>query len=334
MSKLNSLKPHDSFFKRILSDERNLKDILRHFLPEAISKDIAYESVKLITTEKVKGYKQYRLDLAVECKIGEEDGQVYFVFEHKSYPDMAVLIQIASYMTAVWDEEMRKKGEKLTPIIPVIFYHGDGEWKISPRFAGQFGSISEAISRYAMDYGYVLVDLRGMRDEEIEERSGGNSFLAFALLAMRYAVLSDISGLKVVFRAAIISLDREELFVIFDYIMHTREEQLDEFIEVAKEVGGENMVQSLAERLINEGKEKGIREGIEKGIQKGIEKGIQKGAIKGKQAALIRLLNKKFGLTKAEERRIESVEDESKIDEALELVLTASEKAEVMRALK
>ncbi|KUK39913.1 MAG: hypothetical protein XD68_0553, partial [Synergistales bacterium 54_24] len=35
-----------------------------------------------------------------------------------------------------------------------------------------------------------------------------------------------------------------------------------------------------------------------------------------------------------EERRIESVEDESKIDEALELVLTASEKAEVMRALK
>ena len=86
------------------------------------------------------------------------------------------------------------------------------------------------------------------------------------------------------------------------------------------------MVQSLAERLINEGKEKGIREGI--------EKGIQKGAIKGKQAALIRLLNKKFGLTKAEERRIESVEDESKIDEALELVLTASEKAEVMRALK
>lgn len=29
-----------------------------------------------------------------------------------------------------------------------------------------------------------------------------------------------------------------------------------------------------------------------------------------------------------------SVEDESKIDEALELVLTASEKAEVMRALK
>ncbi len=90
------------------------------------------------------------------------------------------------------------------------------------------------------------------------------------------------------------------------------------------------MVQSLAERLINEGKEKGIREGIEKGI----EKGIQKGAIKGKQAALIRLLNKKFGLTKAEKRRIESVEDESKIDEALELVLTASEKAEVMRALK
>ena len=94
------------------------------------------------------------------------------------------------------------------------------------------------------------------------------------------------------------------------------------------------MVQSLAERLINEGKEKGIREGIEKGIEKGIQKGIQKGAIKGKQAALIRLLNKKFGLTKAEERRIESVEDESKIDEALELVLTASEKAEVMRALK
>lgn len=61
---------------------------------------------------------------------------------------------------------------------------------------------------------------------------------------------------------------------------------------------------------------------------------MQKGAIKGKQAALIRLLNKKFSLAKAEERRIGAVEDESKIDKALELVLTTSEKAEVMQALK
>jgi hypothetical protein len=61
-------------------------------------------------------------------------------------------------------------------------------------------------------------------------------------LAMRYAVLSVISKLKVVFKAAIIKLDKEELFVIFDYITHISEEELDEFIEVAKEIGGENMV--------------------------------------------------------------------------------------------
>ena len=34
------------------------------------------------------------MDIAVECKIAGAEGRLYFVFEHKSYPDPGVFLQL------------------------------------------------------------------------------------------------------------------------------------------------------------------------------------------------------------------------------------------------
>jgi len=79
---------------------------------------------------------------------------------------------------------------------------------------------------------------------------------------------------------------------------------------IAKELGGEELMSSLAEKLIS------------------------KGEIKGKQDVLIKLLRRKFGLSSSDEKMIRSVTDEAKLDAAAEAVLDATSKDEVFKILR
>ena len=162
--------PHDRLFKRVMSDEANVRKFIKEFLPKDISNQIDLKEMKLIPTEKIKGYNKYYMDIAVECKISDTKGQLYFVFEHKSYPDPGVLLQILNYMTVTWDEQ-KKKNKPLIPIIPVVIYHGSSSWNVTTHFQGQFDSLNESIKPYVPEFNYVLVDLTQIPNKEIEQRA-------------------------------------------------------------------------------------------------------------------------------------------------------------------
>ena len=61
--------PHDRLFKRVMSDEANVRQFIKEFLPKELSSQIDLNDMKLIPTEKVRGYNKYYMDIAVECKI-------------------------------------------------------------------------------------------------------------------------------------------------------------------------------------------------------------------------------------------------------------------------
>jgi hypothetical protein len=82
---------------------------------------------------------------------------------------------------------------------------------------------------------------------------------------------------------------------------------------IVEELGGEELMPSLAEKLIKQGK--------------------QEGEIKGKQDLLIKQLRRKFGLSSSDEKTIRSVTDEVKLDAAAEAVLDAKSKDEVLKVL-
>jgi hypothetical protein len=86
---------------------------------------------------------------------------------------------------------------------------------------------------------------------------------------------------------------------------------------IVKELGGEKVMPSFAEKLIKQGEERGeIR-----------------GTIKGKQDVLIKQLRRKFSLSSSDEKMIRSVTDESKLDAAAEVIFDAKSKDEVLKLL-
>jgi predicted transposase/invertase (TIGR01784 family) len=306
--------PHDRLFKRVMSDEANVRQFIKEFLPIELSSQIDLKEMKLIPTEKIKGYNKYYMDIAVECKISDTKGQLYFVFEHKSYPDPGVLLQILNYMTVTWDEQ-KKKNKPLIPIIPVVIYHGSSSWNVTTHFQGQFDSLNESIKPYVPEFNYVLVDLTQIPNKEIEQKAEDTPFLMASLLLMKLVALRDIEDIAKI--TVIINLPEKEKLILFLYLLYTVDVDQTTMQRIVKELGGEEIVPSMAEKLIKQGK----------------REGEIKGAIKGKQDLLIKLLRRKFGLSSSDEKIIRSVTDESKLDAAAEAVLDAKSKDEVFKLL-
>jgi len=136
-----------------------------------------------------------------------------------------------------------------------------------------------------------------------------------SLMIMKLVALRDIEDIAKI--TVIINLPEEEKLILFLYLLYTVDVDQDTMQRIVKELGGEELMPSLAEKLIKQGK----------------QQGKQEGEIKGKQDVLIKQLRRKFGLSSSEEKIIRSVTDESKLDAAAEAVLDAKSKDEVLKVL-
>ena len=66
-----------------------------------------------------------------------EEVMVYLLIEHQSTVDPDMGLRLLSYMTQIWMEERRqwreekrpRRERQLTPIVPIVFYTGTGEWR-------------------------------------------------------------------------------------------------------------------------------------------------------------------------------------------------------------
>ncbi len=68
----------------------------------------------------------------------------------------------------------------------------------------------------------------------------------------------------------------------------------------------------------------------EKLRQEGMQQGMQQGELQGKRIILLRQMQRKFTLTSGEESLITSIQDQTILDQALEAVLFAQDKHEVL----
>ena len=75
------------------------------------------------------------------------------------------------------------------------------------------------------------------------------------------------------------------------------------------------------------------QEMLEKGRNEGLERGVEKGSLESRRETLARQLNRKFGLTDAERERISSCDDQAALDAALDEILDAETKAQVLAKL-
>ena len=154
---------HDLFVKGFLSNLTEAIDFFDGSLPKSITNLLDLEKLEL-TKESFIGNDgdESRTDLLY--KIPLKSGTpvyIYLLFEHKSYYDPKIFIQLLEYLSKIYSWQMENQ-ENLTVVIPFVFYHGEKGWDLGENFLDNFpvNSIPEEFLKFIPNFAIQLLELK------------------------------------------------------------------------------------------------------------------------------------------------------------------------------
>ena len=108
--KMDIQNPHDKFFKETFSNLKVTRDFLENYLPQSILKILDLNDLEIQNSSHVdEELNEVFSDLLFKTKINQRDGYLYFLFEHKSYPDRMIALQLLTYMVRIWKQKVNRE---------------------------------------------------------------------------------------------------------------------------------------------------------------------------------------------------------------------------------
>ena len=205
-----------------------------------------------------------------QTKINNQEGYIYFLFEHKSYKDKFLALQVLSYMLEIWKEDKLRVNNKLPIILPIIIYHGESRWTNCNNLTELIESYPKDFSKFIPDYDFLFYDLTRFTDKEIQ----GIIELRVFLIIYRDIFIKDqkefletLSKAMALFKKLESQKKVTEYFETFmRYIFDVNQLDNKDFKEVVKKISskypeGGKKIMTLADQLREEGKREGKLEG-------------------------------------------------------------------------
>lgn len=276
MAEVNN--PHDRLIRETFQDKKEAATFFKNTLSIEVVKLLDLENLELSESSFVsEELKQEQTDLLFQIPLRSGNkSNVYLLFEHKSYLENTIYIQLLGYMTEIYRNQQRN-GEKLSVVIPFVFYHGEKEWKLGNQFLDQFVLTSQEtgiLKDFIPDFKIDLFDLKKV---ELKEKLESITFQVTLGIVQRIREgdLDFISHLPGLF-SLLLEIEEESKRVailrkLLLYIYWVRDLKPSEFkviFQRSKLEKYEELTVTTAEKLISEG----VKQGIEKGIEQGIEK--------------------------------------------------------------
>ncbi|MFN8349454.1 MAG: Rpn family recombination-promoting nuclease/putative transposase [Spirosomataceae bacterium] len=265
--------PHDKFFKASFSRKDVVAALIENRFPEPLRKRLDVSTLELTNSSFVDDeLSEHFADLVYECTYsGEKSVKIALLIEHKSYQEDYPHLQLLRYLLNVWQED-RKQNRKLTPVIPLVIYHGQGRWKYAP-LPSYFAATDNVLEEFIPDFHYLLHDLSAWPDKEI--LAFQNRFLALATFLLKHSraerflesFQSDIRDL-----VGSLAAQNERNFIesVFVYVFRmenglTREEVLAIFRQVSPQT--EEIIMSAYEQTLESFNFEVIKRALQKGLQ-------------------------------------------------------------------
>ena len=130
--------------------------------------------------------QEYFSDLLYKVDLHGHEGYIYILFEHKSYSEKWIGLQLLEYMLQCW--KLKQAGKEQVPvIIPLVVYHGQGNWTAGNQFADIIEVKHPQLRQYVPDFSYLVYDLVRYPDEKLE----GITDLKVMLYLMKYIKAPD-----------------------------------------------------------------------------------------------------------------------------------------------
>lgn len=296
--------PHDRFFRHVFSQQETAADFLRSYLPPDIAELLDFSTLELAKDSFVDDeLRQHFSDLLYQVqRFDAQPTYVYVLFEHKSYPEILISLQLLRYMTQIWDLAVRQKS-RFIPILPIVVYHGRTEWRLPRNFAGLF-DLPQPMGEFFPDFHYWLVDLSSMEDADIK----GEVLAQVAMLTLKHIFQNDLDASVRAMTPLLVELARQKTGLQFletwlRYLAQGTnkidEQTLKDVVEEVSSIGGVTMP-TLAEIWTERGYQQGLQQGMQQGLQQGMQQGLLQGREEGVRDSLLAsieiLLEIRFGI--------------------------------------
>ena len=162
--------PHDTFFTAYFGNPTMLLHLLHFTLPKEVFALLDTDSLTIGKGTYIeKNFSKHYSDIDVSVTLQGTAAKIYILVEHKSYYDSKTLLQMLRYITQIWAKDAKKEpAAPLTPIIPVLFYHGERK-ETESRFIDLFPpDFPKEIKPYQPDFAVNLFNLTSLQDDMIE----------------------------------------------------------------------------------------------------------------------------------------------------------------------
>jgi len=279
MSEINNI--HDTFFRETMSHKDVAEDFLQNYLSAKVLKHIKLDTLT-ISKDSFVDQKQaeHYSDLLYQVKLSNGlSGFIYFLFEHKSYPDRYVVLQLLRYMLEIWElfRGQNPHAKTLPLIIPIVVYHGKPKGQ-AIRLADLIDMPSPDLVAYVPDFDLAFYDFSPATDEIIK----GQILLQLFLLCLQAKNTPEAIKKVREILALVIQMDENAtsmhwLEKIFRYVLSVMdiepEAMQNMFTQRLSERKG-GMFMTVAERLELRGALKGRGEMLQRQITKRFGKSI------------------------------------------------------------
>ncbi|MEA3496553.1 MAG: Rpn family recombination-promoting nuclease/putative transposase [Bacteroidota bacterium] len=255
---------HDSFFKSLFSNKNGVKEFVSKTINPNIVENLDLNTLKIDNTEYLDNHLNSSFsDLVYNCKYGKTDIKISLLFEHKSQPEKFPHFQLLGYMLQIWKLQI-KQNEELTPVIPIIFYHGKKKWD-NKGFENYFGQLDNEIQNFIPKFNYELIDTSTYSDNELKEHFDSIE-LQVGLLIMKnifdeHKMLEKIGLLSKQINELLQTEEGKHFFdSISVYMLNATKITSDKYKEIMENISTQAKQQfvSTAQKLRFEGIKKGI----------------------------------------------------------------------------
>ena len=183
---------HDKLFRETWSDLSNARSFLQNYLPKKVLDIVRLDSLEICKDSFIEpDLKDYYSDMLYRVDFEDRPGYIYFLFEHKSFPDRNIHLQVLEYMLKIWRLDQKQGGSGGLPVIvPLVLYHGRTQWRVHESFQSNFNGPADALKEYIPDFRYVLYDLANYSDDQIK----GTVMARVTMLLLKHIFEPDVAG--------------------------------------------------------------------------------------------------------------------------------------------
>ena len=296
---VGSANPHDAFFKQLFGRSALAASFCAHYLPPDIAQTLRLDPALLtpVPTESLdRQLRGRRADVAY--RVPRADGgplHIHVLFEHKSYVDLRTAFQITRYCMGIWEAEFAEGKRRLSPILPVVVYHGRRPWRAATDLGGLIDA-PEALQAFLPHLRYHLVSISP--HDPPPSRGLISLRVGLEVLQSIFRTGSELEARLVAAIARLAALGEPDLITeeVAPILLYANQvhadltaERLERVVSIAlPDLGGvvmdktfENLIQEGMRRGREVGAQEGLLEGIRVGERRGHEIGVQEGLQKG-----------------------------------------------------